>query len=32
MNKLVKKIKEYFRVNASQTIEEKHQKYAYRFY
>lgn len=32
MNKLVKKIKEYFKDNSLQTIEEKHQKYAYRFY
>ena len=31
MNKLIKKIKKYFENNAY-TVEEKYQRYAYRFY
>lgn len=31
MNKLIKKIKKYFE-NNTYTIEEKYQRYAYRFY
>jgi hypothetical protein len=32
MNKIVKKIKQYFENRNSYTIEEKYQKYACRFY